>query len=97
MFQALGDCAGLTAAIYRSEEPEARMLIALDERIDALIVPSVFGEGAPANDDGADEETPRARTPIEAALVEEFARGLGRAFERGFAPRRRCRSRSSGW
>ena len=29
---------------------------------------------------------PRGRTPIETALVEEFARGLGSAIEAGFAP-----------
>jgi flagellar motor switch protein FliM len=84
LFQAIGDCAGLTAAIYASEEPEARMLIALDERIDDLIVASIFGESVtPAVED---EEAPRPRTPIETALVEEFARALGRALEGGFAP-----------
>ena len=34
LFQAIGDCAGLAAAIYASAEPEARVLIALDERIE---------------------------------------------------------------
>ncbi len=32
-------------AVYASAEPESRMLIALDERIDDLIVASIFGEG----------------------------------------------------
>ena len=44
LFQAIADCAGLTAAIYANDEPEARLLIALDERIDDLIVASIFGE-----------------------------------------------------
>jgi flagellar motor switch protein FliM len=87
--QALGDCAGLTAAIYVSSEPEARMLIALDERIDDLIVASIFGESVtPRGEErgGAEDDAPRPRTAIEMALVEEFARGLGRAIETGFAP-----------
>ncbi len=63
------------------------MLIALDERIDDLIVASIFGESVtPAVDDDPASEAPRPRTPIETALVEEFARGLGRALEDGFAP-----------
>jgi flagellar motor switch protein FliM len=89
LFQAIGDCAGLTAAIYASAEPEARMLIALDERIDDLVVASIFGESvAPAGDgeDDAEDDAPRARTPIEAALIEELAGALGRAVEAGFAP-----------
>ena len=44
VFQAVGECSGLTAAIYESLEPEARLLVALDERIDSLIVSSIFGE-----------------------------------------------------
>ena len=89
IFQAIGDCAGLSAAIYASADPESRMLIALDERIDNLIVASIFGESVmPASDDEAEAEiaAPRRRTPIETALVEEFARGLGYAIEAGFAP-----------
>jgi len=86
LFQAIGDCAGLTAAIYASAEPEARMLIALDERIDDLVVASIFGESVtPDEGDGEEHDAPRVRTPIEKALVEEFARGLGRAMEAGFA------------
>ena len=85
LFQAIGDCAGLTAAIYASVDPESRMLIALDDRIDDLIVASIFGESLrPAGDDEAGESAPRGRTPIETALVEEFARGLGSAIETGF-------------
>ncbi len=63
------------------------MLIALDERIDDLIVASIFGESlTPAGDAEAEEAAPRGRTLIETALVEEFARGLGSAIEAGFAP-----------
>ena len=87
LFQAIGDCSGLTAAIYASSEPEARLLIALDERIDDLIVTSVFGEsGAPGVEDESPVAEPRSRTAIETALVEEFARALGRALEAAFAP-----------
>ncbi len=86
LFQAIGDCAGLTAAIFASAEPEGRLLVALDERIDDLIVASIFGESvSPDPDDDPDAEAPRPRTAIETALVEEFARSLGRALEAGFA------------
>ncbi len=80
LFRAIGDCNGLTAAIYTSAEPEARLLIALDERIDELIVATVFGD-SPAPDP---ENQPR--TAIETALIEEFARALGRALDEAFAP-----------
>ena len=87
--QALGDCAGLTAAIFAGAEPETRMLIALDERIDDLIVAAIFGESAALVDEesgAGEDEGPRGRTPIETSLIEELARGLGRALESGFAP-----------
>jgi flagellar motor switch protein FliM len=87
LFQAIGDCSGLTAAIYASSEPEARLLVALDERIDDLIVTSVFGEsGARGVEDESPVVGPRSRTAIETALVEEFARALGRALEAAFTP-----------
>ena len=79
LLQAIGDCSGLTAAIYESAEPEARLMIALDERIDRLIVSSIFGEVV--DTDGPESlgsEAKRPRTPIEAALLEAFARALGR-------------------
>ncbi len=86
LFQAIGDCAGLTAAIFISAGSEARLLIALDERIDDLIVASIFGESiSPGVEEDAEGEKPRSRTAIETALVEEFARSLGRALEAGFA------------
>jgi len=87
LFRAISDCSGLIAAIYASDQPGARVLIALDERIDDLIVASIFGESVSTDpeDDPADK-APRPRTPIETALLEEFARSLGRALEAGFAP-----------
>ena len=87
LFQAIGDCSGLTAAIYASEEPEVRLLIALDERIDDLIVATVFGDSMKpeaGNEPKGGEQ--RRRTAIETALIEEFARALGRALEAAFAP-----------
>jgi flagellar motor switch protein FliM len=86
LFQAIGDCSGLVAAVYASSEPEARLLIALDERIDDLVVASIFGEVV-----GTDSEQPKAdtsgpRTAIEIALVEAFASALGKAFEAALAP-----------
>jgi len=80
-FRAIGDCAGLVAAIFSTAEPPGRLMIVLDERIDDLVVTSVFGAAA-----GPDEEDTPGRTPIEAALVEAFARALGRALETAFAP-----------
>ena len=86
LFEAIGECSGLTAAIYASAEPEARFMIALDERIDGLIVSSIFGEaiGADSPDKpGGDAQKPR--TKIEGSLVEAFARALGEALEAAFA------------
>jgi flagellar motor switch protein FliM len=87
LFQAIGECSGLTAAIYQTAEPEARLMIALDERIDNLIVSSIFAEvlGA-ASLDKAGSEAHKPRTAIEAALLESFARALGEAFEAAFVP-----------
>ena len=36
LFQAISECSGLTAAIYASADPEARLMVALDERIDKI-------------------------------------------------------------
>ena len=62
-------------------------MIALDERIDDLIVSSIFGEaiaaGAAAN---PRTEAGKPRTAIEAALLEAFARALGTALQAAFAP-----------
>jgi flagellar motor switch protein FliM len=71
-FQAIEDCSGLTAAVYASLEPEARLIIALDERIDDLIVASIFGEVVA---DGSSSPG-----------IEAFARALGEALEAAFAP-----------
>jgi flagellar motor switch protein FliM len=87
VFQAIEDCSGLTAAVYASVEPQARLLIALDERIDDLIVSSIFGEVVAADigdKPGTEVRTPR--TAIEAALLEAFARALGEALAAAFAP-----------
>lgn len=87
LFQAIGECVGLTAAIYVSKEPEARLLIALDERIDDLIVATVFGDSLPPESPGKRQDGERRRrTAIETALIEEFARTLGGALEAAFAP-----------
>ena len=87
LFQAIEDCAGLTAAVYASVEPEARLLIALDERIDHLIVSSIFGEIVAADVSGnPGSEAGKPRTAIEVALLEAFARALGEALEAAFAP-----------
>ncbi|HEY3623494.1 MAG TPA: FliM/FliN family flagellar motor switch protein [Roseiarcus sp.] len=86
LFQAIGECSGLTAAIYASAEPEARLMIALDERIDSLIVSSIFGEALGADSsDKPGSETQKPRTAIESALLEGFARALGEALEEAFA------------
>jgi flagellar motor switch protein FliM len=87
LFQAIEDCSGLTAALYASVEPEARVLIALDERIDHLIVSSIFGEVVAADRSGEPgSEARKPPTAIEAALIEAFARALGEALAAAFAP-----------
>jgi flagellar motor switch protein FliM len=86
LFQAIGECAGLSAAIYESVEPEARLMIALDERIDSLIVSSIFGEAFGADSPNKpSSEAHKPRTAIEVALLEGFARALGEALEAAFA------------
>ena len=85
LFQAIGECSGLTAAIYASAEPEARFMIALDERIDSLIVSSIFGEAFADSSDKVGSEAQKPRTAIEATLLEAFARALGEALEAAFA------------
>jgi len=85
LFEAIGECAGLTAAIYASAEPEARFMIALDERVDELIASFIFGEVLGVDRSGEEGETKRARTSIEGALLQAFARVLGEALEAAFS------------
>jgi flagellar motor switch protein FliM len=86
LFQAVGECSGVTAAIYESVEPEARFMIALDQRVDNLIVSSIFGEAVGADSsDKMGSEPQKPRTAIEATLLEAFARALGEALEAAFA------------
>jgi flagellar motor switch protein FliM len=86
LFQAIGECSGLTAAIYASAEPKAQFMIALDERIESLIVSCIFGDSASADrSDKAGGETQKPRTAIESTLLEAFARALGEALEAAFA------------
>jgi flagellar motor switch protein FliM len=85
-FQAIEDCSGLTAAVYASLEPEARLIIALDERIDHLVVSSIFGEVVADVSGNPRSEARMPRTAIETALIEAFARALGEALEAAFAP-----------
>ena len=97
LFEAIEECSGLTAAIYASAEPEARFMIALDERIDELIVSSIFGEAVDADRfDNPGREEQRQRTAIEASLVEAFARALGRRSRRPSLRLLGSRSASSG-
>jgi flagellar motor switch protein FliM len=86
LFEAIDACSGLTAAVYASAESEARLMIALDERIDSLILSSIFGEaiGPEAPEEGT-EGVEKPRTAIEASLVEAFARALGETLEAAFA------------
>ena len=89
LFQAIADCAGLTAAIFVSAEPEARILIALDERIDELIVASIFGESV--SPDPADD--PASRSAENAHRDRDGARRGVRAFSRARARSGVCAAR----
>jgi flagellar motor switch protein FliM len=84
LFQAIGDCAGLTAAIFTNAEPPGRLMIALDERIDDLVIDAVFGENVAAGAEGPAVRPPR--TAIESGLLDAFAKALGRSFDAAFAP-----------
>lgn len=84
---AAADCAGLTGAIYAAAETPIRLLIALDERVDDLLVHAIFGQSVTIGEDSDSPLDPtRTRTAIETALAEEFSRGLGRALESAFSP-----------
>jgi flagellar motor switch protein FliM len=86
LFEAIGECSGLTGAIYSSAEPEAQFMIALDERIDSLIGSSIFGEAVGADSpDKRGSDAQKSRTAIESALLEAFARALGEALEAALA------------
>jgi flagellar motor switch protein FliM len=85
-FQAIEDCSGLTAAVYATADPAARLLIALGERIDELIVSSIFGDFVADVPADTASESRKPRTAIETALIEAFARALGEALEAAFAP-----------
>ena len=83
LFQAIDDCSGLTAAIYASSEPEARLLIALDEQIDDLIVDFCLWGKRPARRGG--------RVPGRRASVANSDRN---STCRGVRTRARTRARS---
>jgi flagellar motor switch protein FliM len=86
LFEAVGECSALTAGVYASAEHETQIMIAFDERIDGLIVSSIFGEAVGDSSDKPGSEAQKPRTAIEAALLEAFARALGEALEAAFAP-----------
>ncbi|MGO4870866.1 MAG: FliM/FliN family flagellar motor switch protein [Roseiarcus sp.] len=86
LFEFIGGCEGLTAAVLHSEQLDARLLLIFDRRIVDTVVTAVFGgdatpEGAPA----APSRPNRSLTSIESRLVAELARRLGKALDKGFA------------
>ena len=87
LFQAIEDCSGLTAALYASVEPEARLLIALDERIDHLIVSSIFGEVVVADASSKSRKRGRQAAHGDRSGAPRGVRARAReALEAAFAP-----------
>jgi len=87
LFRSLSDCRGLTAAVFHSAELDARLAIVLDEAIAELVVNAVFGAGdVRAAGEPERDKADEALTAVEIGLVEEFARGLGRAFQAALSP-----------
>jgi flagellar motor switch protein FliM len=86
LFEFLGDCEGLTAAVLHSAQLDARLLLIFDAGVVDTLVDAVF-RGEAAADRGA--TTParpnRPLTGIETNLVAELARSLGKAVDRAFA------------
>jgi flagellar motor switch protein FliM len=81
LFQFLGECHGLTAAVLNCAAFDARMLVIFDEAIADTLVTAIFsgeGEGAPQS------RSRRPRTTIETGLIAELARNLCTALNRGF-------------
>ncbi len=81
LFELIGECEGLTAAVLHSAQLDARMLLIFDQRIVDTLVVAVFGGEAAATQ----ARPNRPRTAIEAALFDELARSLGKALDKGFA------------
>lgn len=83
LYQLIGECEGLTAAVLNCASLETRMLMIFDDRIADTAVLAVFGS------DGEGIGKPRSRrskTEVESALIAEMARGLTKALNKGFEP-----------
>jgi hypothetical protein len=93
LFEAIGECSGLTAAIYASAEPEARFMIALDERIDGLIVSSIFGEAIGADSpDKPGGDAPKAPHEDRGLACRSLRVRIGRGAGGRLRFRRACRA-----
>ena len=86
LFEFLGECEGLTAAVLNSAQLDARLLLIFDRGIADTLVVAILGGEAGANRDAATPTRPdRPRTGIETGLLEALARSLGNALNQGFA------------
>ncbi len=86
LFELLRDCEDLSAAVLRSVQLDARLLLIFDARIVDTLVNMVFGGEAAANREAAGQARPnRPLTGIETSLLAELAWSLGKALDKGFA------------
>jgi flagellar motor switch protein FliM len=81
LFQFLGECQGLTAAVLNCAALDARMLMIFDEAIADTLVTAIFS-GEDESELGRRPRRPR--TTIETGLIAELARRLCKALNKGF-------------
>jgi len=82
LFDLVGKRQGLMAAVLRSAQFDARLLLVFEPSIAETVVCAVFG-GAQAGERRGAERPP---TGIEKALIAQLSRHLTAALEKGFAP-----------
>ncbi len=87
LFELIGECEGLTAAVLNCALFDARLLLIFDQRIAETLVTAVFGGDRATDGDATTRARPsRPPTVIETNLVAELARSLAKALDKGFAP-----------
>jgi flagellar motor switch protein FliM len=87
LFELIGECEGLTAAVLNCAQLDARLLLIFDQRIVDTLVTAVFGGDRGTGGEAATPARPsRPPTGIEMNLIAELARCLAKALDKGFAP-----------
>jgi flagellar motor switch protein FliM len=83
LFDLIGKRQGLIAAVLRSAQFDARLLLVFEPSIVETVVCAVFGGDSRSSERRRAERPP---TGIETALIAQLSRHLTAALEKGFAP-----------